>query len=155
MAGRSIFFEKARTVVAATLKEGRSPGLQPLTVAVLGPDGHLLAFARDHTSYLRPQIAMAKAAGALALGLSTRVMAEMAVERPTFISSIGVVSPVGVVPAPRGLLIMGMAKSSAPSASPVTSVTKTIRPPWWASPRSACEFVMTRRGHVCSRAIHS
>ena len=104
MAGRSIFLEKARTVVAATLKEGRSPGLQPLTVAVLDPDDHLLAFARDHTSYLRPQIAMAKAAGALALGLSTRVMAEMAVERPTFINSIRVINPIGVVPAPGGLL---------------------------------------------------
>jgi len=106
MAGRSISLEQAQAVVAATLKEGRVLGLQPLTVAVLDPGGHLLAFAReDNSSNLRPQIAIAKAAGALALGLSTRVLAEMAVERPTFINSLGIISPVGVVPAPGGLLI--------------------------------------------------
>lgn len=106
MAGRSISLEQARAVVDATLKEGRALDLQPLTVAVLDPGGHLLAFAReDNSSNLRPQIAMAKAAGALALGLSTRALSEMAVERPTFINSLGMISPVGVVPAPGGLLI--------------------------------------------------
>lgn len=107
MAGRSITLEQAQTVVAATLKEGRAMGLKPLTVAVLDPGGHMLAFAReDNSSNLRPQIATAKASGTLALGLSTRTLAEMAVERPTFINALGQISSDGVVPAAGGLLIM-------------------------------------------------
>ncbi|WCT79147.1 GlcG/HbpS family heme-binding protein [Novosphingobium humi] len=106
MAGRSITLEQAQAVVAAALKEGRAQNYQPLTVAVLDPGGHLLAFAReDNSSNLRPQIAIAKAAGALALGLPTRILGEMAAERPTFINALSTISPVGVVPAAGGLLI--------------------------------------------------
>lgn len=106
MAGRSITLAQAQTVVETTLKEGRARNFQPLTVAVLDPGGHLLALAReDNSSNLRPQIAIAKATGALALGLSTRKLAEMAAERPTFINSLGMISPGGVVPAPGGVLI--------------------------------------------------
>lgn len=106
MAGRSISLAQAQAIVETTLKEGRARSFQPLTVAVLDPGGHLLALAReDNSSNLRPQIAIAKATGALALGLSTRVLSEMAAERPTFINSLGMLSPGGVVPAPGGLLI--------------------------------------------------
>ena len=106
MAGRSITLEQAQAVVAATLKEGRAMGLKPLTVAVLDPGGHMLALAReDNSSNLRPQIAIAKASGALALGLPTRILGEMAVERPTFINALGQINPDGLVPATGGLLI--------------------------------------------------
>lgn len=107
MAGSSITLEQAQAVVTATLKEGRTRGLKPLTVAVLDPGGHVIALAReDGSSNLRPQIATAKASGALALGLSTRLLAEMAAERPTFINSLGMIAPGGIVPAPGGLLIL-------------------------------------------------
>jgi uncharacterized protein GlcG (DUF336 family) len=101
-----ITLEQAQTIVAAALKEGRSLGLKPLSVAVLDPGGHLVAFAReDNSSNLRPQIATAKASGALALGVSSRVIGEMAVERPTFINAAAGLNPAGIVPAAGGLLI--------------------------------------------------
>ena len=98
--------EQAQAVVAATLKEGRARGLKPLSVAVLDAGGHLIAFAReDNSSNLRPQIAMAKASGALALGVSSRVIGEMAIDRPTFINAVAGLNPAGIVPAAGGVLI--------------------------------------------------
>ena len=101
-----ITLEEAQTVVAETLKEGRALGLKPLSVAVLDAGGHLIAFAReDNSSNLRPQIAIAKASGALALGVSSRSIGEMAVDRPTFINAAAGLNPGGIIPAAGGLLI--------------------------------------------------
>ncbi len=99
--------ELASKIITATLERRIELGFKPLCVAVLDPGGHLVALQReDGTSTLRPQIAMAKAGGALALGTSSRKIAEMASERPTFIASLGPISPHGVVPAPGGVLVV-------------------------------------------------
>lgn len=102
----TITLEQAQTIVAAALKEGRALRLKPISVAVLDPGGHLVAFARqDGSSNLRPQIATAKASGALALGVSSRAIGEMAIERPTFVAAAAGLNPAGIVPAAGGLLI--------------------------------------------------
>jgi len=102
--------------VSAALKEGRSLGLKPLSVAVLDAGGHMTAFAReDGSSNLRPQIATAKASGALALGVSSRVIGEMAIDRPTFINAAAGLNPAGIVPAAGGLsFAMTLAVSREP-----------------------------------------
>ncbi|MDF8334609.1 GlcG/HbpS family heme-binding protein [Novosphingobium cyanobacteriorum] len=101
-----ITLDQAQAIVAAALKEGRALGLKPLSVAVLDAGGHLVAFAReDNSSNLRPQIATAKASGALALGVSSRVIGEMAIERPTFINAAAGLNADGIVPAAGGVLI--------------------------------------------------
>lgn len=98
--------EQAQTIVAAALKQGHTLGLKPLTVAVLDAGGHLVNLAReDGSSNLRPQIAIAKASGALALGVSSRTIGEIAVERPTFINAAAGLNPQGIVPAAGGVLI--------------------------------------------------
>ena len=102
-----ITLELASNIVTATLQRRVELGFKPLGVVVLDPGGHLVALQReDGASTLRPQIAMAKAGGALALGISSRRIAEMASERPTFIASLGPISPHGVVPAAGGVLIV-------------------------------------------------
>lgn len=102
-----IGLNEANTIIAAALAEGRSRGLKPLCVAVLDPGGHLIALQReDGASNLRPEIAIGKAAGALDLGLSSRKIAEMATERPTFIAALGVIAPRGLVPAAGGLIML-------------------------------------------------
>lgn len=101
-----ITLDQAQIIVAAALKEGRALGLKPISVAVLDAGGHLVAFAReDNSSNLRPQIATAKASGALALGVSSRAIGEMAIERPTFINAAAGLNPAGIVPAAGGVLI--------------------------------------------------
>ena len=60
--------EQSNTIVSAALAQGREMGLKPLSVAVLDAGGHLIAFQRqDGASILRPQIAIGKAGGTLAL----------------------------------------------------------------------------------------
>ncbi len=101
-----ITLDQAQTIIAGALKEARSLGLKPISVAVLDAGGHLIAFAReDGSSNLRPQIATAKASGALALGVSSRTIGEMAIERPTFINAAAGLNPAGIVPAAGGVLV--------------------------------------------------
>ncbi len=98
----------ANTIIQGALDKGRDLALNPLTVAVLDAGGHLVAFARQDTaSLLRPQIAIGKAASALALGVSSRTVATMAAERPGFIAGLGPIAPHGIIPAAGGLLIQG------------------------------------------------
>lgn len=97
----------ANAIVTAALDHGRALGLKPLTVAVLDPGGHVVALQRqDGASTMRPAIAIAKAAGALALGVSSRAIADMAAERPTFVASLAGLAPHGVVPAAGGVIIV-------------------------------------------------
>lgn len=101
-----ITLAQAQTIAAETLKEGRALSLKPLSVVVLDAGGHMVVFAReDGSSNLRPQIATAKASGALALGVSSRVIGEMAIERPTFINAASGLNPAGIVPAAGGVLV--------------------------------------------------
>lgn len=98
----------ANRIIEAALAKAEEMGLQPLTVAVLDPGSHLVALARqDGSSVLRPQIAIAKAASALALGLSSRSVATMATERPGFVAALSALAPQGIIPAAGGLLIKG------------------------------------------------
>ena len=102
-----ITLEQANAVIAAALEAGAGQGLKPLTVAVLDAGGHVIALQRqDEASTLRPQIAIAKAAGALALGVSSRQIGEMASARPSFINALAPMSANGVVPAAGGVIVV-------------------------------------------------
>ena len=69
----------ANSVIDGVFKKGAELGLKPTSAAVVDAGGHLIAFQRqDGASTLRPQIALAKAAGALAMGVSSRKIGEMA-----------------------------------------------------------------------------
>lgn len=97
----------AEAVIEGALAKGAALELKPLAVAVLDAGGHLIAVARqDGASTLRPQIAIGKAAGALALGISSRSIGEMAIERPTFIAALGAIVPAGIVPAAGGVIVV-------------------------------------------------
>lgn len=98
----------ANTIIDAAFAKGRELNLKPLSVAVLDAGGHLVAFQRqDGSSTLRPQIAAGKAGGALSLGVSSRKIADMAAERPSFVASLGPIAPQGIIPVAGGVLIAG------------------------------------------------
>ena len=102
-----ISLDQANIIIAGAFAKGREMGLKPLSIAVLDPGGHLIAFARsDGSSNMRAQIAMGKAGGALALGVSSRTVATMAADRPTFIAALGPVSQHGVIPAAGGVIVV-------------------------------------------------
>lgn len=103
----SLTFRQAETIATETLRQGRALSLKPLTVAVLDAGGHLIILLReDGASNLRPQIATGKASGALALGVSSRKIAEMMQDRPAFVASVAGISSAGIVPTPGGVIIV-------------------------------------------------
>jgi len=103
----SISLKQADQAIDAAFAEGARLGLAPLTVAVTDAGGHLIAMQRqDRASTLRPQIAVAKAAGALSIGVSSRRIAEMAADRPTFATMLGNLTPQGIVPAAGGVIVV-------------------------------------------------
>lgn len=107
-----ITLDEANAVAAAAFHEAEGLRLKPLTVAVLDAGGHVLTLQRqDGSSNLRPQIAIAKAAGALGLGMSSRAIAAVAAERPSFIASLAPFLT-GVVPAAGGVIVVDEAGSS-------------------------------------------
>ena len=96
----------AVSLVNGALAAGRRISAAPLTVVVLDAGGHLLTLQReDGASLLRPQIAIGKAWGALALGKGSRLIAADAQQRPAFIGAVNNLADGQLVPAPGGVLI--------------------------------------------------
>src|SRR5712691_4338645 len=104
-----ITLHQATTIVEAALRKARETGCAPLAVAVLDDGGHLKAFAReDGAGIIRPQIAVAKAWGALGMGVGSRTLARRVAEQPqqqAFFSALNAMSQGRVVPAAGGVLI--------------------------------------------------
>jgi len=102
-----ITLEQANQAIAGAFAKGRELGLKPLSAAVVDAGGHLIAFQRSDTaSFARAQIATGKAAGALALGVSSRKVGDMAAERPWFIGALASSAPHPVIPAAGGLIVV-------------------------------------------------
>ncbi len=101
-----ITLELANTIIDAALQEGRKRELAPLTVAVLDAGGHLKALARaDGSSFMRPMMAIAKAWGAIGVGVSSRTLGEMGEQRPMFMNALVQVADQRLLPVPGGVLI--------------------------------------------------
>ena len=106
-----ISLEKANIIISAALAKAKEAGFKPLSVVVLDAGGHVIAFQRqDGTSFLRLDIARGKAAGALALGVNSRRIGEMAAERPSFIASLSHLAPGGLLPVAGGVIVTGADK---------------------------------------------
>ncbi len=104
----NITLAQANIIIETALAKGAELKLRPLGVAVLDSGGKLIAFQlQDNTSTLRPQIAIGKASGALALGISSRKIEELSKIRPGFASSLDRISRDGVVAAAGGVIIVG------------------------------------------------
>ena len=102
----TISLSTAQALVAAVLAHARSSTFQPLAVAVLDVRGALVAYAAEDGSSLRRQdIAMAKANGALGMGLGSRTLAARARATPAFIGALAGLMQGGMAPAPGGVLV--------------------------------------------------
>ena len=97
--------EQAETITAAARAEGRKRGFQPLTVAVLDAGGQVKMVQReDGSSLLRPEIALGKAYGALALGLGGRELARRAQSMQGFMNALSDIAGGRAVPVQGGVL---------------------------------------------------
>ncbi|NAX20031.1 GlcG/HbpS family heme-binding protein [Vibrio sp. V39_P1S14PM300] len=108
----SLTLQQALAIIDGTFQAGLKTQSAPLTVAVLDSGGKLISLQRqDGSSMMRPDIAIAKAWGALALGCSSRKLAQDADNRPAFISAVNVLAHGNMVPVPGGLLIRDAEKN--------------------------------------------
>ncbi|RJG09797.1 heme-binding protein [Pseudomonas cavernicola] len=102
----ALTLETATIITNQALAAGRAISAAPLTIAVLDAGGHLITLLReDGASMLRPQIAIGKAWGAVALGKASRLIANDAQQRPSFISAVNTLAQGNLIPAPGGVLI--------------------------------------------------
>ena len=98
--------ERAQNIVNDSIAYGREKKLQRLAVAVLDERGALKCFGADEgTSVKRAEIAIGKAAAAMAMGIGTRTINKMAKDRPYFITSVSQSVGGPFVPVPGGVLI--------------------------------------------------
>jgi uncharacterized protein GlcG (DUF336 family) len=72
----------------------------------------LVSFQReDGSSLLRPEIAQAKAWGALGMGIGSRAIAARALVAPAFVSAVNALAGGRIIPVPGGVLIRSSAKA--------------------------------------------
>ncbi|MDD1610173.1 MAG: heme-binding protein [Methylococcaceae bacterium] len=98
--------KKANKIIETAIQKARELRLSPLTVVVLDEAGHLKALQReDGASMIRQQIATAKAWGAVNMGVSSRSLAGVAIQRPDFMNALVNIANGNIMPAPGGVLI--------------------------------------------------
>jgi uncharacterized protein GlcG (DUF336 family) len=103
---RLLTLDKANEIINTAINKARELHLSPLTVVVLDDAGHLKALQReDGASMIRQQIATAKAWGAVNMGVSSRSLAGVAVQRPDFMNALVNIADGKIMPAPGGVLI--------------------------------------------------
>jgi uncharacterized protein GlcG (DUF336 family) len=99
-------FAQAQTILAAALADARAKSMNPLAIAVLDGRGALRAFAaEDNTSLSRGEIATGKAHGAIALGIGSRTIGKMALDRPHFVAAVGQTIRGPLIPVAGGVLV--------------------------------------------------
>ena len=102
----NVTLEQARTIIERALVHAADHNYRPLGVAVLDSRGALVAYAaQDGTSLGRAEVALAKAKGALLMGMGSRNLMKMAQERPAFIGALSAVYDGKIIPGPGGVLI--------------------------------------------------
>jgi glc operon protein GlcG len=103
----SLALASADAIIDAALRARREHGLLPLAVAVLDAGARLVAFRReDGCGVLRPDIAVGKAAAALGMGMSTRLIRDRLAARPAFQSALAAAADGRFIPVPGGVLIL-------------------------------------------------
>jgi uncharacterized protein GlcG (DUF336 family) len=99
----------AQKVIAGAIDYGRKAGFEPLTVVVLDDRAAVKASgADDGTSIARFEIARGKAAGCLAFGFGSR---ELQKRPPAFLTAVGQLPGVMIVPVPGGVLVRAADRS--------------------------------------------
>jgi len=98
--------EQADAIIDAAHREGQRRKLAPLTVVILDAGGHIKAISRaDGATFMRPRIALAKAWGAIGMGMSSRSLGEMGEQRPIFMNALIHLADRQLMPVAGGVLI--------------------------------------------------
>jgi uncharacterized protein GlcG (DUF336 family) len=101
-----ITLEKANRIIEAVLRRAAEIDCRPISVIVVEPGCKVKAFQKeDGSSMVRFEMAFGKAYAALALGRSSRLVRERAVERPIFMRYLRRATDEQIFPEGGGLQI--------------------------------------------------
>lgn len=97
---------QANTIVEKALERAREQGFAPLSVVVLDDSGDLKAMQReDGASMFRFDVALGKAWASVAMGASSRALAQRAQDNPNFFITLAATAEGKFLPQPGGVLI--------------------------------------------------
>jgi uncharacterized protein GlcG (DUF336 family) len=97
----------ARTIISEALTHRVAEGFNPLCVVVVDAGGHVVACEReDGVANRRFDVALGKAYGAISIGVNSRTLGVMAVERPHFMAGVTAAIGGSLVPVAGGVLIV-------------------------------------------------
>lgn len=106
--GLSLNLAVAKAIIQSTLAHAGATTVPPLTVVVLDSAGHLVAAQRqDGASMFRFEVAMGKAWGAVAMGCSSRALADRASLNPNFFGALAVTGRGRFLPQPGAVVVWG------------------------------------------------
>jgi uncharacterized protein GlcG (DUF336 family) len=98
--------QQADRIIDSALQKARQLKLPPLAVVVLDDSGHIKAVKReDGASMFRVDIGQAKAWGAVAMGCSSRALANRAKQNQNFFLGLAATSSGRLLPQQGGVLI--------------------------------------------------
>jgi uncharacterized protein GlcG (DUF336 family) len=99
--------DQANVIIAGALAHAADEHVPPLTVVVLDAAGDLVATQRqDGASMFRFDIALGKAWGAVAMGVSSRTLASRAADNPNFFAALASTARGRFIPQPGATPIM-------------------------------------------------
>ena len=99
--------QEADRIAGEALGVAAGRGFKPVAICVLDVGGNPIVVKRqDGATFLRPDVARAKAWTALSLGSSSRSLANMAETRGVFVGSLVTISDGRMAPAAGGLIIV-------------------------------------------------
>ena len=104
-----ITLDMANRVIEAVLRRAAAIDCRPISVIVVEPGGKVKAFQKeDGSSMIRFEMAFGKAYAALALGRSSRLVRERALERPIFMRYLMGATDEQIFPEGGGLQIRSL-----------------------------------------------
>ncbi|MBX3661629.1 MAG: heme-binding protein [Burkholderiales bacterium] len=84
-----ITLQQANTLIEKAFAKAKEMKVNPLAVVVLDASGHIVAAQRqDNASMFRFDVALGKAWGAVAMGMSSRALAGRAKDNPNFMITL-------------------------------------------------------------------
>jgi uncharacterized protein GlcG (DUF336 family) len=98
--------DRANQIISHATAKAIEEGIPPLTVVVLDASGHVIAVQRqDGASMFRFDVALGKAWGAVAMGSSSRALADRARDNPNFFVALAATAQGRFLPQPGAVLI--------------------------------------------------
>lgn len=98
--------DQANRILTGVMAAATESGAKPLAAVVLDESGNIVASQRqDGASMFRHDIAVSKAWGAVAFGVSSRALAEKARNNPSFMQALSATAAGRLLPNPGALTI--------------------------------------------------